>query len=67
MTRKRIDVGVSDEAHEAWRLFAKAHGVSVAALVEVIGPALGDGSLSRQRLVSEARRVDGERRARPGR
>lgn len=59
-------VRIDDEARDAWKAFADRHGVTVAALLEVIGLGLPDGELGPVlvAVVEQARAIDVERRRR---
>ncbi len=60
--RKAIHAAVSSGCHDAWHDFAAEEGVSVSALLEVMGEDLA--SVTTDQLVGQARRVDAERRRR---
>ncbi len=63
----RLNAELSDEAHDAWRAFAHAHGVSVTALLEAVGLALREQvppSDALEAVVESARLIDSERRER---
>lgn len=67
-----MHIVMSEEAHEAWHLFARAQGVSVTGLVNALGEELSEVDERRlpamlRRAVVRAREVDAERRRRPGR
>lgn len=69
--RPRLNVILSAEAYAGWKTFTDVHGVSVAALAEVIGLGLAMLADSHRRLtgpqramVAEARRITAERKAR---
>ncbi len=71
--RKALHAFLSDEAHEQWHSFAGEFGVSVSAILEVLGKHLVGGAHSPQAMVSEAsiedfvadaRRIDATRRRR---
>lgn len=65
---------VSDEALDGWRLFARANGVSVTAMLEALGCRLAELDAPEVDLpalwretIAEARAIDAERRSRePG-
>ena len=57
-------VEISDEARAGWRQHAEVEGVTVTGLVEAIGLAAARPGLLPKKLVSEARRLDAERRRR---
>lgn len=61
--RKALHAYVTDEAHDAWHDFAATNGVSVSALLEVMAFGLAVDAEPVD-LVTEARRVDAERRRR---
>ncbi len=65
--RRAIHVFVSHDAHDGLRLFAQAHGVTVAGFLEALGCALHDVDPPTPLLrgvLAEAREVDAERRER---
>lgn len=68
--RRSLSVFISDEALDGWRTFSRAHGVTVTAVVEVLGQRVGEmddpAVLNREwrRVVVAARGVDAERRSR---
>lgn len=74
MTSRRLQrsltVKVSCEAHEAWHHFAETNGVSLAALLEVVGPRLLSQNLTAtvdetlKDLSKQARAIDTQRRTR---
>ena len=70
MARRGLHVKISDEAHTGWRQFCDDHGISLAALMESIGRRMADGRMrwtdQIEEIVGEARRVDEERKRRPG-
>lgn len=75
---RRLNIQISDEAHTELHGFAGVHGVTVSALIESLASDLdlfnpvsvvADVGVEARlhRVVSEARRVDFERRRRTGR
>jgi hypothetical protein len=65
--RRAIHVFVSEDAHDGLRLFAQAHGVTVAGFLEALGVALHDVDKPPPLLrdvLAEARIIDAERRER---
>lgn len=59
-----IHGNVTDEAHEAWHYASGAHGVSVSAVLEALGPMLEQLLDDDPGLLQTARRVDAARRGR---
>jgi len=62
--RKALHAYVSDEAHEQWHAFAAEQGVSVSAILEVLGAELEASGDRYHQLVVAARRIDARRRRR---
>lgn len=64
---KRVNAQLSDEAWAGWHAFARYHGVSVTALLEVAGQILDTDAVDvrTRRWVAAARVVDEQRRKRP--
>lgn len=71
-TRPSLHAYLSDEAHDAWQVFAEENGVSITGLVEALGQDLllgmrKEGATEiRQDWVKDARRIDAARRRRGG-
>jgi hypothetical protein len=70
--RQALHAYLSDNAYEAWQLFATANGVSLTALLEALGLEL-EAELAnvepedlRQAWVKMGRRIDAQRRRRGG-
>jgi hypothetical protein len=59
-----IHVKLSEEAHDGWTRFAIEQGVTITALVELLGRRMADGKPVRidDRLVRDARALAHERR-----
>jgi hypothetical protein len=69
--RRALHAYLSEDAHDGWHDFAAEQGVSVSALLEVIGGTLTSSSdLSQEwtvgKLVMAARRLGADRRRRVG-
>lgn len=65
--RRPLPVRLSEEAHEGFKLFARAHGVSVAGFLEALGVALHDVDRPPPFLrgvLTDAQAVDAGRRER---
>lgn len=65
--RRPMPVRITDESRDAWKMFAREHGVTVTSLIETLGIALTDvtrlpGVISE--AIEAARVLDGERRGR---
>lgn len=63
-SRKALHAYVSDVAHEQWHGFAAEQGVSVSAMLEVLGGELENSGDRYHQLVVAARRIDAARRRR---
>ena len=64
-----ITARISGEAAEGWRSFCALNGISVTALIEVLGLYLAAKRLPanaelQQRIVEDARKIDRQRRSR---
>lgn len=65
--RRALHVLMSDDAHDGFRLFAKANGVTVAGFLEALGLALHEVDRPPPFLrgvLIDAREIDAERRER---
>jgi hypothetical protein len=63
--RRMLNAYLTEEAHDGWHEFAREHGVTVSALLEVLGRRLRAGELpDRSSMVAEARGIDAQRRSR---
>lgn len=66
--RRPLNVYLSPEAFEAWRLYATAHSVSVSGLIEAIGQKFANDTDLPSRwllsVVKDASQIDAERRSR---
>ncbi len=70
-TRKAIHAYVTNDAHEQWQSFAADAGVSVSAMLEVLGSSLPstkfptrEPEIEMTDLIRNARKVDAQRRRR---
>lgn len=62
-----MPVRLTDESRDAWKLFARAHGVTVTSLIETLGLALSETNRMPGVVadaIEAARVLDGERRGR---
>jgi hypothetical protein len=59
-----VHVKLSEEAHDGWTRFAVEQGVTITALVELLGRRMADGKPVRvdDRLIRQARALAHERR-----
>lgn len=68
--RRALHAFVTPEVHEGWHTFAADNGVTVSALLEVIGGTLSEAQpmkgLTVTKLVLECRQIDAARRRRTG-
>ncbi|MCP4102359.1 MAG: hypothetical protein GY750_13175 [Lentisphaerae bacterium] len=64
--RKALHAYVRPDSHLAWHKACAAEGVSVAALLDVLGSRIENLLRSDDGLVKEARRLDANRRRRSG-
>ncbi len=63
-TRKALHAYVTADSHLAWHEACAAEGVSVSALLDVLGPRIENLLRSDDGLVKQARRLDAVRRRR---
>ncbi len=62
--RRAVHTYVSDDCHDEWNDAADAHGISVTAIIEALGPRLDRILTEHPGLVTDARRVFSARRKR---
>lgn len=65
--RRPMPIRLTDESRDAWKLFAREHGVTVTSLIETLGIALTEVTRLPGVIgdaIEAARVLDGERRGR---